>query len=234
MSENERTDRVVGDVVGRIDIEKQIVLPWSKALQMTRENIFVRLGRSAITASGIFLGIAFLTAVLFGASAARLQAQMDLERLGVEHSAGELQARIIWLAAMSLVVATVGIVNSMLMSVTERYKEIGTMKCLGALDSFIVRLFLLEAGLLGALGSTLGAILGSGIMMLVHLGKLGGAGVVKAWVTPAVELGGMAVPLWLGIVFAILIGGVLSVLAALYPASRAAKMPPAAALRSEF
>ncbi|MBN1459481.1 MAG: ABC transporter permease [Armatimonadetes bacterium] len=234
MSENERTDRVAGDIVGRIDIEKQIVLPWSKALQMTRENIFVRLGRSAITASGIFLGIAFLTAVLFGAAAARLLAAIDFERLGVEHSAGELQARIIWLATMSLVVATVGIVNSMLMSVTERYKEIGTMKCLGALDTFIVRLFLLEAGLLGVLGSMLGALLGAGIMMLVYLGKLGGAGVLKAWVTPALELGGVAVPLWLGIVFSILIGAILSVLAALYPAWRAAKMPPAAALRSEF
>jgi ABC-type antimicrobial peptide transport system permease subunit len=234
MSENEHTHRVASDVVGRIDIEKQIVLPWSKALQMTRENIFVRLGRSAITASGIFLGIAFLTAVLFGAAAARLLAAMDLERLGLEHSAGELQARIVWLAAMSLVVATVGIVNSMLMSVTERYKEIGTMKCLGALDTFIVRLFLLEAGLLGVLGSLLGAILGAGIMMLVYLGKLGGEGVLKAWATPALELGGAEIPLWLGIVFSILIGSTLAVLAALYPAWRAAKMPPAAALRSEF
>jgi ABC-type antimicrobial peptide transport system permease subunit len=234
MSENEHTHRVASDVVGRIDIEKQIVLPWSKALQMTRENIFVRLGRSAITASGIFLGIASLAAVLFGAAAASLLAAMDLERLGLEHSAGELQARIVWLAAMSLVVATVGIVNSMLMSVTERYKEIGTMKCLGALDTFIVRLFLLEAGLLGVLGSLLGAILGAGIMMLVYLGKLGGAGVLKAWATPALELGGAAIPLWLGIVFSVLIGAILSVLAALYPAWRAAKMPPAAALRSEF
>lgn len=234
MSENQRTDGVASDVVGRIGIEKQIVLPWSKALQMTRENIFVRLGRSAITASGIFLGIAFLTAVLYGASAARLLAEMDLERLGVEHSAGELQARIIWLATMSLVVATVGIVNSMLMSVTERYKEIGTMKCLGALDTFIVRLFLLEAGLLGVLGSLFGAVVGAGIMMLVYLGKLGGAGVLKAWATAALELGGAAVPLWLGIVFSILVGAILSVLAALYPAWRAAKMPPAAALRSEF
>jgi len=138
MSENDRTGSVMEGVAGRRGLEKQIVLPWSRAIQMTRENIFVRLGRSAITASGIFLGIAFLTAVLFGASASRLLAEIDLERIGVEHEAGELQARIIWLAAMSLVVATVGIVNSMLMSVTERYKEIGTMKCLGALDSFIV------------------------------------------------------------------------------------------------
>jgi len=234
MSENERKEGVLEGVSGRRGIEKQIVLPWSKALEMTRENIFVRLGRSAITASGIFLGIAFLSAVLFGASASRLMAELDLERIGLEHEAGELQARIIWLAGMSLVVATVGIVNSMLMSVTERYKEIGTMKCLGALDTFIVRLFLLEAGLLGILGSALGALAGAGVMMLVYIGRLGGGGVAKAWVTPAVHLGGGDVPLWVSIVASVLIGGILSILAALYPAWRAAKMPPAAALRSEF
>ncbi len=234
MSEKERMGSVLEGVAGKRGIEKQIVLPWSRALQMTRENIFVRLGRSAITASGIFLGIAFLAAVLFGASAARLVAAMDLEQLGVEHEAGELAARIIWLAAMSLVVATVGIVNSMLMSVTERYKEIGTMKCLGALDTFIVRLFLLEAGLLGILGSAVGALIGAGVMMLVYLGRLGGGGVVQAWTTTAVQLGALSVPLWLSIIFSVLIGGLLSILAALYPAWRAAKMAPAAALRSEF
>ena len=234
MSENERKGNVMEGVAGGRGLEKQIVLPWSRAIQMTRENIFVRLGRSAITASGIFLGIAFLTAVLFGASAARLMAEIDLERIGVEHEAGELQARIIWLAAMSLVVATVGIVNSMLMSVTERYKEIGTMKCLGALDTFIVRLFLLEAGLLGMLGSATGALVGTGGMMLVYLGRLGGAGVWKAWVTTALQLGGVDIPLWAAIIGSVLMGGILSILATLYPAWRAAKMPPAAALRSEF
>ena len=54
---------------------------------------------------------------------------------------------------MSLLVCFVGITNSMLMSVTERYKEIGTLKCLGALDNFIVKLFLIESGLLGFFGS---------------------------------------------------------------------------------
>jgi len=234
MNENESVGSVLDGVAGKIDIEKQIVLPWSRALQMTRENIFVRLGRSAITASGIFLGIAFLTAVLFGAAAARLQAAVDLETLGLEHEGGELQARIIWLAGMSLLVATVGIVNSMLMSVTERYKEIGTMKCLGALDTFIVRLFLLEAGLLGVLGSAVGAIAGSLAMMLVYAGRISWSGTIKAWGTTAIEIGGAAIPLWLGIVISILLGGILSILAALYPAWRAAKMPPAAALRSEF
>ena len=224
----------VVDETGKAGLEKQIVLPWSRALQMTRENIFVRLGRSAITASGIFLGIAFLCAVLFGAAAARVKAQIDLQQLGLEHEPGEMQARIIWLAAMSLLVATVGIVNSMLMSVTERYKEIGTMKCLGALDSFIVRLFVLEAGLLGVLGSLGGALAGAGLMMLVYARRIGWEGVVASWGETALTLGSWSVPLWLAILLAIAIGGLLSILAALYPAWRAAKMPPAAALRSEI
>ncbi len=233
MSENQGS--VLAGIKGKAGIEKQIVLPWSRALQMTRENIFVRLGRSAITASGIFLGIAFLAAVLYGASAQRVAAAIEQEKLGVAQAGSELQARVIWLACMSLLVATVGIVNSMLMSVTERYKEIGTMKCLGALDTFIVRLFLLEAGMLGILGSALGAIVGAGVMMLVYIGRLGGAGAAKAWVTDAIQFsGGAGVPMWLAFIVTLLIGGVLSILAALYPAWRAAKMPPAAALRSEF
>jgi ABC-type antimicrobial peptide transport system permease subunit len=123
----------------------------------------------------------------------------------------------------------------MLMSVTERYKEIGTMKCLGALDTFIVRLFLLEAGVLGILGSVIGAVAGTGIMMLVYASRIGWAGVSKAWSTHAIEFSsGAGLPMWLAFIFALLIGGVLSILAALYPAWRAAKMPPAAALRSEF
>ncbi len=233
MSENESMGSVL-DGVDERGIRRQIVLPWSRALQMTRENIFVRLGRSAITASGIFLGIAFLAAVFFGSAAQQVRALIDLERIGLEHSQDELQARIIWLAVLSLLVATVGIVNSMLMSVTERYKEIGTMKCLGALDSFIVRLFVLEAGLLGLLGSTVGTVVGTGIRMLTYVRSIGWGGVARCWGTPALTLGSWEVPLWLSLLFAILMGGFLSVLAALYPAWRAAKMAPAAALRSEF
>ena len=59
----------------------------------------------------------------------------------------------IWLIIMSLIVCVVGIANSMLMAVTERFQEIGTMKCLGALDRFVVRLFLLESGFQGLSGA---------------------------------------------------------------------------------
>jgi ABC-type antimicrobial peptide transport system permease subunit len=135
---------------------------------------------------------------------------------------------------MSMVVATVGILNSMLMSVTERYKEIGTMKCLGALDKFIVRLFILEALLLGVLASIVGAVVGTGGMTLYYISKIGFHNALSVWGASALTMRGSGVPLWLAVFVAIVLGGVLSVLAALYPAWRAAKMPPAAALRSEF
>ena len=61
---------------------------------------------------------------------------------------------------MALLVCFVGIMNSMLMSVTERFKEIGTMKCLGALDRFIVTLFFIEAGLMGLIASAAGLVSG--------------------------------------------------------------------------
>ena len=232
--ESDRMPEVIEEAPGKGVIERQIVLPWSRALQMTRENIFVRLGRSVITASGIFLGIAFMSAVLFGAAAVRVKAAIDLEELGVAHEATEMQARTIWLVTMSLLVATVGIVNSMLMSVTERYKEIGTMKCLGALDSFIVRLFILEALVRGVLGSVAGAIAGTGLVMVMQSSRLGWSAMWSSWGTTAVTFGSLNVPAWLCILFGVVIGGLLSVMAALYPAWRAAKMPPAAALRSEF
>ncbi len=203
-----------------VRIEKQIMLPWRESLRMSKQSIFVRLGRAVITAAGIFLGIAFLSSVLTSAAILRGQGEYT----------ADLQARNAWLVVMSLLVATVGIVNSMLMSVTERYKEIGTMKCLGALDKFVVRLFLIESGMIGMLGAIAGCIVGAGLMSLVYLIRFGGAAFTQ--IKP-VAMFGLGFPLWAGLLAAIVIGAILSTIAAIYPAWRAAKMPPAAALRTE-
>jgi predicted lysophospholipase L1 biosynthesis ABC-type transport system permease subunit len=226
-----QTEHLLDELKERAGIRRQIVLPWKKAFSMCKSNIFVRLGRSTITAMGIFLGIAFLASVLVSSSiqAAAAKQMKDVVEVGASGAvSGADSARLVWLVVMSLVVATIGIVNSMLMAVTERYKEIGTMKCLGALDSLIVRLFLLESGLLGMLGALIGMFIGAGTMILVQTLRHGWATVLQAepvW-------GG--VPLWGALLLTIPLGGFLSVLAALYPAWRAARMPPAAALRSEF
>ncbi|HEX8551704.1 MAG TPA: FtsX-like permease family protein [Abditibacteriaceae bacterium] len=194
---------------GPVKIERQISLPFSQALKIAYKNIVIRLGRAMITGAGTMLGIAFLMSV-FAANLAQ-------KASGIEIVAAQAQKNT-WLVVMSLLVSAVGITNSMLMSVTERYKEIGTMKCLGALDNFIVKLFLLESGLLGFFGSVFGAIIGTLFVLVSNIGVLGNMD-------------------WLGLLakfaICILIGTFLSITAAVLPAIRAAGMPPADAMRSE-
>ncbi|MGC8861919.1 MAG: ABC transporter permease [Armatimonadota bacterium] len=132
--------------------------------------------------------------------------------------------RMIWLVVMSLLVCAVGITNSMLMAVTERYKEIGTMKCLGALDKFVVELFMLESGMMGIAASILGWVVGFLLMVLL-------AGATRGW-----DL--VANIQWLAVLVtffeAIGVGLLLTLVATIAPAKRAADMPPAMALRSEI
>jgi hypothetical protein len=148
-------------------------------------------------------------------------------------SEGSSAKRNLWLVCLSLLVCIVGITNAMLMSVTERFREIGTMKCLGALDSFIVRLFLIESSFQGAAGSIIGAVLG---LLLALVRNLFAYHVTDAntgesyWLTLHYFPVGRVL-LWMAI--AVIVGVVLSVIAAIYPAYRAAKMEPVEAMRSE-
>src|SRR5207248_7554659 len=143
-----------------------------KAAKIAMQSIRVRFWRSMITAAGVFLGIAFLSSTLAQATIAAHTPQPVEGVLDQAQRAAIVrgqQDRQVWLVALSLIVCTVGIANSMLMSVTERFKEIGTMKCLGAMDGFIVKLFLLEAGFLGMVASVLGWIVGYGATVLIGL-----------------------------------------------------------------
>ncbi len=171
----------------------------------------IRFWRSIVTASGIFLGIAFLSYVT--------------TNLMSTHNAGaDERARQIWLVVMSLLVSTVGIVNSMLMSVTERFREIGTMKCLGAPDGFVVKLFVVEAAFVGMIASAVGWLVG-------YIGSI----VVKAFAMgfgKAFESVGPVLTLELA-GFCILTGAFITLIATIAPAQRAAVMPAAAALRTE-
>ncbi len=226
------------------EIKRQIVLPWPEAFRIAMRNVTLRLGRAAITATGVILGIAFLVSVwttnviqdvleeekLLGAlqqQAGKTEVaggvatiEEDVEQPGEE---AEGKARQTWLVVMSLLVCGVGITNSMLMSVTERFREIGTMKCLGALDEFIVRLFLIETAVLGFLGALVGAIIGHLIMLVIYIIKEGTS------ITAKMDWGQMLT--YIGIALAI--GCVISLVAAVPPAVRAARMAPAVALSTE-
>jgi predicted outer membrane lipoprotein len=128
-----------------------------------------------------------------------------------------------WLIGLALLVAFVGILNAMLMSVTERFREIGTMKCLGALDSFIIKLFLIESLFQGIVGTVLGVIAG---LLLSFVSAWSSYGHF-AWENMQWASLGSAV------VICTLIGIFLTVAGALYPAWSAARMQPIEAMRSD-
>lgn len=131
--------------------------------------------------------------------------------------------RMNWIVFISLLVTVTGIANAMLMSVTERFREIGTMKCLGAPSSFIRTLFLVESSVMGAVGAAVGA--GAGVFFsAVVYGLTYGFGMVLT----SLDFGQLALYLMLSVAAGI----VLSIAAAVYPANVASSMVPANALRS--
>ncbi len=224
--ESAQTPNQPGRLIGGAG-QRQVQLPLAKAFSIAMQNIRVRFWRSMITAAGVMLGIAFLGAT-FGQSIIEentpVKNAQGLSAQQAQIQKEEAKTRQNWLVSMSLIVCTVGIANSMFMSVTERFKEIGTMKCLGALDSFIVTLFLLEAGFLGVIASFIGFAVGflGGVLMKIF--QLGPEALEYLPPLRAIQSLGISVAA----------GVILTVLATVMPAMKAAKLPAAAALRSEI
>jgi len=119
-------------------------------------------------------------------------------------------------AGISLLVGGIGVMNIMLVSVTERIREIGLRKALGATPSVIRRQFLVEASVLGLIGGALGALLG-----IIGAAFLPGVVGDPITVSPTALVGALVVALVIGIAFGV------------YPASRAAQLAPIDALRTE-
>ena len=157
-------------------------------------------------------------------SSVRLDRELREDEIALRRKEAEKAAfRTGWITVISLLVTVIGISNAMLMSVTERFREIGTMKCLGALSSFIRTMFFLEASLLGVIGSFVGGLFGFLFSFTLYSVTFG-TGLVGAALDPLQILG------WF--LMSIVAGVVLSVFAAIYPARFASRMVPATALRS--
>ena len=157
-----------------------------------------------------------------GISVVKLARELSPEEIAkAEEDRNAARFRATWIVIISLAVTIGGIANAMLMSVTERFREIGTMKCLGALSSFIRWVFLLESGLMGAVGGIGGACLGTLFSVLAYGLTYGLATVLTS--VNLVQLAGY-------LLLSAMAGVVLSIIAAIYPASVAASMVPAHAL----
>ena len=133
------------------------------------------------------------------------------------------------IGTIALIVAALGIINTMVMSILERTREIGVMKAVGASESQIKTIFFIEAGCIGILGGLFGVGLGWTVSRLANW-------VANIWVSRQGGPGGgiefFSLPLWL-IGGAILFSLLVSLLAGLYPAMRAARVNPVEALRHD-
>jgi len=223
--------------MSRIDdsrVKRQVVLPFAKSLEIAYQNIRVRFFRSLITTLSLLLAVSFLSFVRVSTDVANgllgtgdpawreqlIQAGYDLSPEDTSAGSSPKQR---WIIILSLAVCTVGIINAQLMAVTERFREIGTMKCLGALDRFILRLFVLEAGMQGVAGAGAGALIGGAVALASALARFGTAAISSLlWIDVTGSIGA-----------ATGIGCFLSLLGVLYPAYVAAKMQPVEAMRIE-
>lgn len=132
------------------------------------------------------------------------------------------------LGGISLLVASFGIANTMIMSILERTREIGIMKAIGAEDREIKFIFFVEAGVIGLTGGVLGALLAWGIDAVAN--RLAYRFILQPQGASYVDFFALPPYLWLGaILFAVLV----SIVAALYPAARAARIDPVKALRHD-
>jgi putative ABC transport system permease protein len=211
-----------------------LVLPFKKSVEIALKSIRVRFFRSLITTLSLVLAVSFLSFVNVTTDVANgLLATEDpglrsvLIRSGYDIAPEETSVgsspKLRWIVILSLMVCVVGIVNAQLMAVTERFREIGTMKCLGALDRFILKLFLLEAGIQGLAGAGAGALLGALFSLFNALIRFGDVALTALRWTDAAQ----------SVLFAILVGFILSLVGVMYPAIVAARMQPVEAMRAE-
>jgi len=201
----------------------KVELPFGEALRVSIDNIKRRFNRTLVLLLGNVMGIAFMIYVIAGA---------DITAAVEGNMAGGVHAYQVWMVTVALLVTTINIVNVMLMSVTERYREIGTMKTLGALTSHVVMLFMIEASIVGIIGGFLGVVIGYGVAAAVYGSQYGFAYVARAASLPSsfVAIGPSVVSYF---VVGVGVAFILSVIATVYPAYRAANLSPAVAIRYE-
>ncbi|MFZ7102215.1 MAG: ABC transporter permease [Peptococcaceae bacterium] len=149
---------------------------------------------------------------------------------GIEKTSKTIQAILGGIGSITLLVAALGIINTMIMSIYERTREIGIMKVIGASFFDIRMLFLTEAGLIGLIGGICGLGLSYGSSMIInHFGS----GFINGGMPPGEAANSLSIiPSWL-VMFALGFSILIGVGAGLYPANRAVNLSPISAIRNE-
>ena len=171
-----------------------------------------------------------VSAVQIRAAFERARRQLQLEDVvgSAESSAasegGKPSPRSLVLIGLSLLVCVIGVTNALVMSVTERFSEIATMKCLGALDRSVMLMFVFEAAFQGLLGGVIGVVLGTLLACIRGLIEFGALLVLD---------GGVMLGFAQAALLCVTTGLVLSALAATLPAWLASRLAPMEAMRVE-
>ncbi len=145
-----------------------------------------------------------------------------------------LEALLGGVSIISLIVAALGIANTMIMSILERTREIGLMKALGATNRDVMAIFLTEASGIGLVGGVFGIIVGRGIVLIIDAIAVAyiNSQIVASGGTPGDPVHMTATPLWL-VVGALAFSGLIGLASGVIPALRAASLNPVAALKYE-
>lgn len=145
-----------------------------------------------------------------------------------------LEALLGGVSIISLIVAALGIANTMIMSILERTREIGLMKALGATNRDIMGVFLAEASGIGLVGGVFGIVVGRGVTAIIDAIAAAyiNSQIVASGGTPGDAMHITATPLWL-IVGAITFSGLIGLASGVIPALRAASLDPVTALKYE-
>ncbi|MDR1205697.1 MAG: ABC transporter permease [Peptococcaceae bacterium] len=146
---------------------------------------------------------------------------------GIESQSLMIQAVLGGIGAITLLVASIGIANTMIMSIYERTREIGVMKVVGANGGDVQALFLMEAGLIGVFGGMVGLAVSYGLSRVINYFAAG------SFMTIGEEAMDVSViPFWLAI-FALVFAFFIGIVAGWFPARRATRLSPITAIRNE-
>jgi len=234
--------------------EGKVYFPLRRAFAFALKSIRIRLSRMLIVLVGVASAIAFMTMLFcmatFTGDASATAGEAGARSPEAPRATGQVEdaihgdpSRVVevfaaetvdssavarafrpWWLLIALGISVAGITNAVLMSVTERIKEIGTLKCLGAMSYHIVEIFLIESILIGFIGGALGALVGIGLASANLL--LSGGREAGLQIPTILELAGTFAA---GVCFSVLIALVASVV----PVFVAARIQPADAMRYE-